>query len=245
MMSKTVIVTGGSRGIGEATVRELAALGYSVALVYNTSEEKAHTVVRELKGLGFICEAFRCDVSSSESVKETVLKIADTLGKPFALVNCAGIAQQKLFTEITDDDWHRMIETDLSGTFYFCREALPYMISDKCGKIVNIASMWGETGASLEVHYSAAKAGVIGLTKALAKEVGLSGITVNAVSPGVVMTDMMSSFSKEDIDALKDETPLNKVGVPSDIASAVAFLLSDKADFITGQVLSVNGGFVI
>lgn len=245
MMRKTVIVTGGSRGIGEATVRELASIGYSLALVYNSSEDKARSVIRELKASGCSCEAFRCDVSSSESVKETVAKIADTLGKPFALVNCAGIAQQKLFTDITDDDWHRMIETDLSGTFYFCREVLPFMIHEKCGKIVNIASMWGETGASLEVHYSAAKAGVIGLTKALAKEVGLSGITVNAVSPGVVMTDMMSSFSEEDVEALKEETPLNKLGAPLDVASAVSFLLSDKADFITGQVLSVNGGFVI
>lgn len=244
-MDKTVIVTGGSRGIGAAVVKELSKNGYNVALVYNNSESEALAISTELKSLGHSCEIFKCDASSSFEVKACIGEVLSTFGEVFALVNCAGIAQQKLFTDITDDDWHNMIETDLSGTFYFCREALPFMISKKCGKIVNIASMWGETGASMEVHYSAAKAGVIGLTKALAKEVGLSGITVNAVSPGVIMTDMMSSFSNADIDVLKEETPLNKLGKPQDVANAVSFLLSDSADFITGQVLSVNGGFVI
>lgn len=244
-MNKTVIVTGGSRGIGEAVVKKLSGEGFSVALVYNNSGEKANDIASQLNSNGCFCRTFKCDVSSSKSVKCAVSDIVATFGKPFALVNCAGIARQKLFTDITDDDWHEMLETDLSGAFYFCREVLPFMISEKNGKIVNIASMWGETGASMEVHYSAAKAGLIGLTKALAKEVGLSGITVNAVSPGVIMTDMMSTFSKADIDALKDETPLNRLGTPLDVANAVSFLLSESADFITGQVLSVNGGFVI
>ena len=161
------------------------------------------------------------------------------------LVNNAGIAGQVLFTEITDEAWQRMIGTNLTGAFNCCRRALPYMINNKSGNIINIASMWGEVGASMEVHYSAAKAGLIGLTRALAKEVGLSGIRVTAVSPGVVLTDMMSTFSEDDKAALKDETPLNALGNPSDIANAVSFLASDKARFITGQVLSVNGGFVI
>lgn len=245
IMNKSVIVTGGSRGIGAAVVNELSKNGYKVALVYNNSKNEALAISTELKSLGHSCEIFKCDASSSLEVKACVGEVLSAFGEVFALVNCAGIAQQKLFTDITDDDWHNMIETDLSGTFYFCREVLPYMISEKCGKIVNIASIWGETGASMEVHYSAAKAGIIGLTKALAKEVGLSGVTVNAVSPGVIMTDMMSSFSKEDINVLKEDTPLNKLGKSQDVANAVSFLLSEGADFITGQILSVNGGFVI
>lgn len=245
MNDKVVIVTGGSRGIGKAVVTELAENGYRTALVYNNSEAEALAVADGLKSRGFVCEAFKCNITSSAQVKSCVCDILNRFGDVFALVNCAGVAQQKLFTDITDEDWHNMIETDLSGTFYFCREVLGRMISNKCGKIVNIASMWGETGASLEVHYSAAKAGVIGLTKALAKEVGLSDITVNCVSPGVIMTDMMSSFTQADVDALKEETPLYKLGNPSDVSGAVSFLLSESADFITGQVLSVNGGFVI
>ena len=141
--------------------------------------------------------------------------------------------------------WQKMIGTNLTGAFNCCRSALPYMIREKCGSIINIASMWGEVGASMEVHYSAAKAGLIGLTKALAKEVGLSGITVNAVSPGVVLTDMMAQFSDEDKKVLADETPMGVLGTPEDIAAAVSFLASEKARFITGQVVSVNGGFVI
>lgn len=244
-MNRLVIITGGSRGIGAETARVLSRAGFSVALIYNSSVEPAKRVQSEIQLFGGVCEIFKADVSVSGDVKRVYAEIVSKCGKPFALVNCAGVAQQCLFTDITDEMWRKMIDTDLSGTFYFCREVLPDMIHEKRGKIVNIASMWGEVGASLEVHYSAAKAGVIGLTKALAKEVGLSGITVNAVSPGVIMTDMMSAFSKDDLKALKDETPLNKLGTPSDVAEAVGFLLSDKADFITGQVVSVNGGFII
>ena len=244
-MTDTVIVTGGAKGIGEAISRALAKAGYSVALCYNSSQKNAENLKKQINKSGGICEIFKCDVSDSSQVKEMYKNAVRTLGEPFALVNNAGVAEQKLFCDITDEDWQRMINTDLSGTFYCCREVLPSMINKKKGKIVNISSMWGEVGASMEVHYSAAKAGVTGLTKALAKEVGLSGITVNAVSPGVIMTDMMSNFSNDDINALKDETPLNKLGTPENVADAVLFLLSEKADFITGQVLSVNGGFVI
>ena len=172
-------------------------------------------------------------------------EIEKAFGGVDVLVNNAGIAGQMLFTDITDEMWQKMINVNLSGAFHCCREALKFMINKKSGKIINIASMWGETGASMEVHYSASKAGLIGLTKALAKEVGLSGVTVNAVSPGVIMTDMMNSFSEADIAVLKDETPLNSLGTAENVADAVSFLASEKADFITGQVISVNGGFVI
>ncbi len=160
-------------------------------------------------------------------------------------MNNAGVAQQSLFTDITDEMWHRMIETNLSGAFYCSRAVLKYMINRKTGKIINISSIWGETGGSCEVHYSASKSGLIGMTKALAKEVGLSGITVNSVSPGVILTDMTSHFDEDTMNALKEETPLYRIGTPEDVAGAVSFLASKDADFITGQNISVNGGMNI
>ena len=241
---RVALVTGAAKGIGAAVCRRLAADGFSVAVNYNTSADEAAALVNELKMLTD-AEAFRADVSDSEQVNETVNAVIARFGRIDALVNNAGIAQQALFTDITDDMWQRMLGVNLTGQFNCCRAVLPQMINRKSGKIVNITSMWGEVGASMEAHYSAAKAGVIGLTKALAKEVGLSGITVNAVSPGVIMTDMMSGFSRETIEELKDETPLNRLGTPDDVANAVAFLLSEKADFITGTVLPVNGGFTV
>lgn len=244
-MNKVVIVTGGSRGIGAAICRKLAGEGYAVALVYKNSKRQAAAVIDEIKSSGGIAEAFCADVSSSSSVRQMVKTVCAYLGEPYALVNNAGISNQALFTDITDEMWREMIDTDLTGAFYCSREVLPVMIRAKRGRIVNITSMWGETGAALEVHYSAAKAGVIGLTKALAKEAGPSGITVNAVSPGVIMTDMMSAFSKDDVDALINDTPLERTGEPADVAGAVSFLLSENSSFITGQILSVNGGFVI
>ena len=241
---RVALVTGAAKGIGAAVCRRLAADGFSVAVNYNTSADEAAALVNELKMLTD-AEAFRADVSDSEQVNETVNAVIARFGRIDALVNNAGIAQQALFTDITDDMWQRMLGVNLTGQFNCCRAVLPQMINRKSGKIVNITSMWGEVGASMEAHYSAAKAGVIGLTKALAKEVGLSGITVNAVSPGVIMTDMMGGFSRETIEELKDETPLNRLGTPDDVANAVAFLLSEKADFITGTVLPVNGGFTV
>lgn len=241
---KTALVTGGAKGIGAEICRTLAKDGFAIALNYNSSIDSALLLQEELSKITEI-QIFKADVSDSEQVKNMFSDIKTVFGGVDVLVNNAGIAQQALFTDITDDMWQKMLGVNLTGAFNCCREALKYMINEKSGSIVNIASMWGETGGSLEVHYSAAKAGVIGLTKALAKEVGLSGITVNAVSPGVIMTDMTSQFSKEDLEVLKDETPLNTLGQPKDVADAVAFLVSDKARFITGQVLSVNGGFVI
>ena len=241
----TVLITGASRGIGAQCALSFAKAGYDVALNYCRSEEKALALVKEIEALGVKAFAVQADVADSAQVKGMFDAVRRELGTVDVLVNNAGIAHVGLLTDMTDDEWRRLIDTDLSGTFYCCREALADMIRVHSGVIVNIASMWGEVGASCEAAYSAAKAGVIGLTKALAKEVGPSGVRVNAVSPGVVMTDMMAGFSEDDVAALKDETPLTSLGSPENIADAVLFLASEKARFITGQVLSVNGGMVI
>lgn len=241
----TVLITGASRGIGAQCALTFAREGYDVALNYCRSEEKALALIKEIQALGVRACAVQADVADSMQVKRMFETVRAELGTVDVLVNNAGVAHVGLLTDMTDDEWRRVIDTDLSGTFYCCREALSDMIRAHSGVIVNIASMWGEVGASCEAAYSAAKAGVIGLTKALAKEVGPSGVRVNAVSPGVVMTDMMAGFSDEDVAALKEETPLISLGSPEDIADAVIFLASEKARFITGQVLSVNGGMVI
>ena len=235
----TVLITGASRGIGAQCALTFAKAGYDVALNYCRSEEKALALVKEIEALGVRAFAVQADVADSAQVKGMFDAVRAELDTVDVLVNNAGIAHVGLLTDMTDDEWRRLIDTDLSGTFYCCREALSDMIRAHSG------SMWGEVGASCEAAYSAAKAGVIGLTKALAKEVGPSGVRVNAVSPGVVMTDMMAGFSEDDVAALKDETPLTSLGAPEDIADAVLFLASEKARFITGQVLSVNGGMVI
>ncbi len=241
---KIALVTGGARGIGEAICIQLAKDGYSIALNYNNSEAEAQALKNTLSAITEV-EIFKADVSDSSQVNTMFELVEKRFGGVDVLVNNAGIAQQALFTDITDEMWQRMIGVNLTGAFNCCRRALPYMINRKFGTVINVASMWGEVGASMEVHYSASKAGLIGLTKALAKEVGLSGITVNAVSPGVVLTDMMAQFSDDDKNVLVDETPMATLGKPQDIASAVAFLASENARFITGQVISVNGGFVI
>lgn len=241
-MNKTAVITGASGGIGTAAAKRLCRDGFSLALIYNKSEEKANELLSKLNTDARI---YNCDIGDSSAVNGTVSRILGDFGRIDVLVNNAGIAQQKLFCDISDEDWDRMISVNLSGAFYFSRAVLPDMIHRKSGRIINIASMWGETGGSCEVHYSAAKAGIIGMTKALAKEVAPSGITVNAVSPGVIMTDMLSPFSEADLNELSDEIPLCRLGKPEEVADAVAFLAGDGADYITGQVLSVNGGIVI
>ena len=236
---KKVLITGSSRGIGAETARLFSKKGYHVYVNYNKSEKSALALLDELKD--YSVELVRADVSKSDEVKRMFSEIAGI----DILVNNAGIAQTKLFTDITDDDWNNMISSNLSSAFFCCREALPYMIRQHFGRIINISSMWGQVGGSCEVHYSAAKAGIIGLTKALAMEEGLSGITVNCIAPGVIKTDMTSNLSEDDFTALKDETPTNSIGTPFDIARTVLFLASDNSSFITGQVLGVNGGFVV
>ena len=244
-MGKSVLITGASRGIGAACARAFARAGYRVAVHYHSSEAQAFALVEELRGAG--CDAFAlcADVSDSAAVNAMIAAAEERFGSLDVLVNSAGVALVGLLTDASDEDWRRVIDTDLGGVFYTCRAALPAMIRAHSGCIINIASMWGEVGASCEAVYSAAKAGVIGLTKALAKEVGLSGVRVNAVSPGVIMTDMMAGFSDSDLAALRDEIPLNALGAPEDVAAAALYLASDEARYITGQVLSVNGGMVI
>lgn len=242
--NRVALVTGGAKGIGNAVCRALAKDGYLLAINYNSSKKEAESLKRELSAVTDV-EIFKADVSDSKEVDAMFSHIENRLGNVSVLVNNAGISEQALFTDITDDMWSKMINTNLSGAFYCSRRALKSMINEKSGVIINIASMWGEVGGSLEVHYSASKAGLIGLTKALAKEVGLSGVRVNAVSPGVIETDMMAHFTEADKNTLKDETPLNKLGTPKDVANAVSFLASEKAEFITGQIISVNGGIVI
>ncbi len=244
-MEKTAVVTGASRGIGAAVARVLAARGCRVAVCYRARAEAAQAVCGQIAAAGGTAAAFAVDVRSEDSVRALFAAVHRTLGPPLILVNNAGIARQALFTDLTLAQWDDMMNTCARGAFLCCREALPEMIRRKWGRIVNVSSMWGQTGASCEADYSAAKAALIGLTKALAKEEGPSGITVNCVAPGAVDTDMMAGFSPADKAALADETPLGRLGTPEDIAEAVAFLCGDGASFITGQVLGVNGGYVI
>lgn len=242
---RIAVVTGGASGIGEAVVRRLCADGYCVAIHYNRSEARAKALALELSACGSTVVTVKADLSDSLQAETMIQAVRTQLGAPFLLVNNAGVAQQKLFTDITNADWQKMMGVNVDGTFYLCRAVLPDMIRAKNGCILNISSMWGQVGASCEAHYSASKAAVIGLTKALAKEVAPSGIRVNCVAPGAVATKMMASFSQQDIAALCEEIPLERLGTPEEIAGAVAFLASDAASYITGQILGVNGGMVM
>lgn len=242
---KTAIVTGGSRGIGAATSALLSQNGYNVLINYNKSYDSASALKSLILSSGGSADIFKCDVANADEVNAMIDYCLKKSGSIDLLVNNAGIADQRLFTDITDADWNDMISVDLTGTFNCCRAVSKYMIKNHSGNIINISSMWGIGGASCEVHYSSAKAGVIGLTKALAKELGPSGIRVNCIAPGVIDTEMNSSYSKEDIKALADVTSLCRIGKPEEIASVVKFLASDDSSFITGQTISVDGGFCI
>ena len=239
-MAKTALVTGGSRGIGAAVARRLAADGYQVAVNYAASREKAEALAGEIGGL-----ALQADVSDPVQVKGMVDTVLEKFCQLDILVCNAGVAWQGLLQDMTDGDWRRVMGTDLDGVFYCCRAVLPQMIRQKQGKIVTVSSMWGQVGGACEAAYSAAKAGVIGLTKALAKEVGPSGITVNCVSPGVIDTEMNQALGPQALDQLAEETPLGRLGSAEDVAACVSFLCSPAADFLTGQVLAPNGGLIV
>ena len=241
---RTALVTGGAGGIGAATVRLLCERGFRAAIHYHTSEEKAMALSSFLVSKGYDAFAVQADVSDPEQVRRMARTVTERCGGIDVLVNNAGVDHWQLLDTVTDEQWRRVLDTDLSGVFYCCREALPLMLRQKYGRIVNVGSVWGQVGASCEAVYSAAKAGVIGLTKALAKETALSGITVNCVCPGAIDTDMMKRFSEAETAAFCEEVPMGRLGTPEDVAHAVAFFASEEASYITGQVLGVNGGLV-
>ncbi len=237
---KTVLVTGGSRGIGRAIVSALADAGYSVAFTYKSSAEAALSLASECGAL-----AIRADSSVPSEIEAAVAAVTEKLGAPDILINNAAISSFSLLAELSLEEWENTLAVNLTAPFLYSRAVIPHMVSEKWGRIVNISSVWGLVGSSCEAHYSATKAGLIGLTKALAKELGPSGITVNSIAPGVIRTDMNSALDAESLNALADETPLMRLGEPSEIARAVLFLIGEGGDFITGGVMNVSGGFVI
>ena len=241
----TAFVSGASRGIGRAVSLKLASLGYDLALNYQNNHAAAQNVCTEAQKYGVKVLLLPADIADEQAVKAMFKQITATFGGIDVLVNNAGIAEQLLFQDITYEKWRRMFAVTADGAFFTIQNALPFMLKQKNGRIINISSMWGEVGASCEVHYSAAKGALISMTKALAKELGPSGITVNCIAPGVIDTDMNKNLTAEELAELSAETPLGRLGTAEDIACATAFLASAQAGFITGQVIGVNGGFII
>lgn len=237
---KTVLITGASRGIGAETARLFASQGDRVVVNYASSQTQAERLAKEIGGMA-IC----ADVANRGDVIRMFDQIRTAYGGVDILIHNAGIAESRLFTDLSEADWNRMLGVHLTGAFHCIQCALPHMIHQKKGKILTVSSIWGLTGSACEVAYSTAKAGLIGMTKALAKELGPSHIQVNCVAPGIIDTEMNANLDPETAEALKDETPLGVFGQPRDVAEALLFLASDAADFITGQVLSPNGGFLI
>lgn len=244
-MKKTVLITGSSRGIGKATATLFARQGYRVIINYYQSKEAAEQLSATLNQEGCNTICLYADVSKRNDVQALVEQAKRHFGKIDILVNNAGIAEMKLFTDIEESYWDRIFEVNVKGMFHCCQCIVPSMISRKSGKIINISSIWGLVGASCETHYSATKGAILSFTKALAKELGPSGITVNAVAPGAVYTDMISGLDQSILNQVKEETPLGVIGRPEEIAETVYFLASEKGDLYTGQVLSPNGGLVI
>ncbi len=236
-----VLISGGSRGIGAALVKGFSRAGHAVAFLYRENKAAAERVAAESGAV-----AIRCDVSDPHAVDAAVREAERVLGGHVEiLVNNAGISHVGLSRDITDAEWRAVLDTNLSGAMYLSRAVQGGMISQKWGRIINIGSMWGKIGASMEVAYSAAKAGLRGFTMALAKELGPSGITVNCVEPGVIATDMNAHLAKGDLAVLCDETPLCRIGTPEDVFGAVAFFAGEAAAFVTGQCLGVDGGFAV
>lgn len=243
MEHKVALITGASGGIGSAIARSLARQGYAVALGCRNTSAAQQTAdqIRQEGGTALVCPA---DVTDAVSVR-SMAEAARTLGEIHLLVPAAGIAYQNLFQYTDEETYDQIMDVNVKGAYLAAKEVLPEMIARKSGSIIFISSMWGEVGGSLEAVYSASKAALIGLTKALAKEVGPSGIRINCVSPGVIRTPMTAPLGAETLDALADETPLCRIGTPEEVAAAVTFLAGNEASFITGQVLGVNGGLII
>ena len=238
---KNVLITGASRGIGKALVEKFTESGYRVFLNYNKSKDEALKISEKTGAIPVFA-----DVSNSSDVKNMIQFITKTYGGISVLVNNAGISlPQKVIIDVSEEEWDNLFNVNVKGMFNVTKEILPIMINKKYGSIINISSMWGVTGGSCEVAYSASKAAVIGFTKALAKEVGPSGIRVNCVAPGVIKTDMNSNLSDEDFNSLKEETPLSIIGEAEDVSDLVLFLAEDSSKFITGEVININGGLVI
>ena len=242
-MNKVVLITGASRGIGRSIAIELAKAGYSVVANYNRSEEAARSLKDEATSQDWELEIFRADVSKRDEVKQMIEFTLKKYGRIDVLVNNAGIDQEKMFQDITDDEWNEVMNVNLYSVFCVTQESIRSMIENKSGCIINISSIYGETGGSCAVAYSATKAGIDGITKSLARELGPSGIRVNSIAPGCINTDMNKYLTNEEFEEIKNETPLRKIGEGIDIARCVKWLVEDE--FTTGQVISINGGWNI
>lgn len=235
-----ILISGGTGGIGKALTQRFAAAGHRVVFLYRNAHAAARELEQTCGALG-IC----CNIADADAVRNAVAQAEAHLGGLDVLINNAGIAQIKLFTDLSDEDWQNMLGVDLSGAFYLTRAASAIMIRQHFGRIINIGSMWGKVGASCEVHYSAAKAGLRGMTMALAKELGPSAITVNCIEPGVIRTEMNAALDEETLRALCEETPLGRMGTPEEVAALALFLASEDAAFITGQCIGIDGGFAV
>lgn len=244
-MRQVALVTGASRGIGRAIALELGRAGCAVCVNYLNSRQSAQEVAETLRSEGCDAVAVQADVADGKAVADMVRQAEKELGPVTVLVNNAGVAGQAQFQDITDEMWNRYLAVNLGGARNTIRAVLPHMLSEKSGAIVNISSIWGLRGASCEVAYACTKAAIIALTRSLAMELAPSGIRVNCVAPGVINTDMVQVLGQETLRDLAEQTPLGRLGTPEDIAHAVAFLASDKASFITGQVLGADGGFIV
>ena len=242
-MSKVIIVTGASRGIGKEIAKELSKKGYQIIANYNKSEKQAIELKEQLEKENIKIDIFKADVSKRKEAEELVKYAINKYGKIDVLINNAGISQIKEFTQITDEDWNNIINTNLNSVFYMSQETCKNMIHNKKGCIINISSIWGVIGASCEVHYSVSKAGIDAMTKSLAKEMGPSNIRVNSIAPGIINTEMNKKLSEEEINNIKEEIPLEKIGKAQDIERCIEWLIEDE--YTTGQIISINGGWEI
>lgn len=242
-MSKTAIITGGTKGIGEACANRLYSLGYNIAVIYSGDDVAAGNFASD-KDMSRVM-LIKADVADFEAMQNMGKSVISTFGSVDVLINNAGIASQKMINDVTEYDWDRMFGVNTKGCFNCVKAVIDNMIHNKYGRIINISSMWGQVGASCEVPYSASKAAVIGFTKALAKELAPSGITVNCICPGVIDTQMNNILDEDVLEQLAQETPLGRLGTPEDVSNFAEYLVSEKASFITGQIIGVNGGFII